>query len=106
MSSVVAHLDEALERVTRLRDELLADVDAPFRSDRLAAVFESEARAWSQLYELSTRRLVWMAALAAEARARLQQARQWRRRAVDEAASNGVVAGGPVQLAGAVLVGA
>jgi hypothetical protein len=103
MSSVVAHLDEALERVTRLRDELLADIDAPFRSDRLAAVFESEARAWSQLYELSTRRLVWRAALAAEARARLQ-ACQWRRRAVDEAASKGVVAAGPVQLAGAVLV--
>jgi len=35
------HLDEALERVVRLRERLLAEVDAPGRAERLALVFES-----------------------------------------------------------------
>ena len=42
-----------MERLAALRDELLADECAPDRAARLAAVFESEARAWSQVYELS-----------------------------------------------------
>ena len=50
------------------------------RAARLAAVFESEARAWSQVYELSSLRLVWRAALAAEAGARANAA-LWARRA-------------------------
>ncbi len=40
-------MDEAVERVVRLRVRLLADVNAPGRAERLALVFESEARVWS-----------------------------------------------------------
>jgi hypothetical protein len=70
MSNVYEHLDEAVERLAGLRNALLADEFAPDRAARLAAVFESEARAWSQVFELSSLRLVWRAALAAEAGAR------------------------------------
>ena len=83
MSGVFEHLDEAVERLSRVRDALLADVFAVNRAARLAAVFESEARAWSQLYELSSLRLVWRAALAAEAGARANAA-LWAARAVEE----------------------
>jgi hypothetical protein len=80
VSAVVEHLDEVLVRVTRVRDELLADPHAVDRAARLAVVFESEARVWSQLYELTSVRLVWRAALAAEAGARVNAA-SWARRA-------------------------
>jgi hypothetical protein len=86
MSSVFEHLDQAVERLATLRDELLADPYAVDRAARLAAVFESEARAWSQVYELSSLRLVWRAALAAEAGARVNAA-VWARRAVRERAA-------------------
>lgn len=79
------HLDEALERVLRLREQLLADPFAEARAERLALLFESEARAWSQLFELTRLRPVWRAALAAELVAR-QQATQWRERAAVERA--------------------
>jgi len=69
----------------RLRDELLADELAPDRAAHLAVVFESEARAWSQVFEMSRRRLVWRAALAAEAGARANAA-LWARRAAAERA--------------------
>ena len=49
MSSVFEHLDQAVDRLAALRDQLLADECAPDRAARLAAVFESEARAWSQV---------------------------------------------------------
>lgn len=79
------HLDEALERVIRLREQLLADPYAECRAERLALLFESEARAWSQLFELTRLRPGWRAALAAELVAR-QQATRWRERAVVERA--------------------
>ncbi|QJY44802.1 hypothetical protein [Pseudonocardia broussonetiae] len=85
MSSVLMHLDEALERVIRLRERLLADPFAEARAERLALLFESEARAWSQLFELTRLRPVWRAALAAELLAR-QQAARWRERAAVERA--------------------
>lgn len=85
MSSVIKQLDDVLEQQIRLREELLTDVNVALRAERLAALYESEARIWSQLFELSTHRLVWRAALAAEERARAH-ARAWWRRAVDEAA--------------------
>lgn len=78
-------IDEALERVQRLREQLLTDVEAPDRAGRLALVFEFEARLWSQLFDLSAQRLIWRAALAAEALAR-QHARIWRQCAVGEMA--------------------
>jgi hypothetical protein len=80
MSAVFEHLDEVLQRLTQLRDELLANPIAPNRPARLAAVFEFEAQLWSQFYELSSLRLVWRAALAAEAGARANAA-LWARRA-------------------------
>jgi hypothetical protein len=80
VSGVFEHLDEVLERVWWSRDELLSDPFVANRSERLAAVFESEARLWSQFYELSSLRLVWRAALAAEAGARVNAA-LWARRA-------------------------
>jgi hypothetical protein len=85
VSSVFKHLDQAVQRLALLRDELLADKSAPDRAARLAAVFESEACAWSQVYELAHLRLVWRAALAAEAGARAN-ATIWARRAVREQA--------------------
>ncbi len=88
MSNVFEHLDQVLARVTRLRDELLADPGAVNRAARLAAVFDSEAQTWSQLYELSSLRLVWRAALAAVAGARAN-AQMWAQRAAAEAAPLG-----------------
>lgn len=77
---VAAHLDEALERVLRLRDQLLTNPDAEDRSARLAVVFESEARAWSQIFEAARSRVVCRAALGAAEFARAN-ARAWARRA-------------------------
>jgi hypothetical protein len=91
MSSVFDHLDEAVDRLAVLRDELLADEFASDRAARLAAVFASEARAWSQLFELSSLRLVWRAALAAEAGARAN-AVLWAARAAEQQA-DGLPAG-------------
>jgi hypothetical protein len=89
MSAVFEHLDQVLVRLTRLRDELLADPYAVDRAARLAAVFESEARLWSQLYELISVRLLWRTALAAEAGARVNAAR-WARRPVAGAEVGGL----------------
>lgn len=75
MSDVFEHLDEVVDRLARQRDELLGDEFAPDRAAGLAVVFDAEARAWSQLFELSSLRLVWRAALAAEAGARANAAR-------------------------------
>jgi hypothetical protein len=85
MSSVFEHLDEVVQRLAMLRDGLLSDRCAPDRAGRLAVVFEAEARAWSQVYELSSLRLVWRAALAAEAGARANAA-LWAERAERERA--------------------
>ena len=92
MSSVFEHLDQAVDRLVSLRDDLLADESAPDRAARLAAVFESEARAWSQLFELSSLRLVWRAALAAEAGARANSA-LWAQRAAQEQQTGGALVG-------------
>ena len=67
------------------------------RAARLAEVFELEARAWSQLYELSTLRLVWRAALAAEAGARVERSAVGRARGAGEA-GRAPADGGPRRL--------
>lgn len=69
-SNVFDHLDGVVERLARERDGLLADRNTPNRAVRLAALFEAEARAWSQVFEMAHLRLIWRAALAAEAGAR------------------------------------
>ncbi len=89
MSDVFEHLDEVVSRLASIRDELLADEFAPDRAARLTAVFESEARAWSQLFELSSLRLVWRAALAAEAGAGANAAK-WAARAAQEERAGGM----------------
>jgi hypothetical protein len=90
VSRVFEHLDQVVGRLVVLRDELLADTTAPDRAARLAVVFACEAEAWSQVYEISHLRLVWRAALAAEAGARanaaLWAARTARERAARERA--------------------
>lgn len=90
MSSVFDHLDEVMDRLAASRDELLADEFAPDRSARLAAVFACEAEVWSQLFELAGLRLVWRAALAAEAGARANAGR-WTHRAVEEQARGALI---------------
>jgi hypothetical protein len=99
VSDVFEHLDEVVERLVGMRDELLADELPRDRAARLAEVFELEALAWSQLYELATLRLVWRAALAAEAGARANAAR-WVGNATREKPA------GPQQLRGHVACSA
>lgn len=94
----IDELDAAVEQVTRRRDELLRDVAAPGRAEDLARLFDAEARLWSQLYELTSLRVVWRAALAAEALAR-GNAAAWRRRAVQPPAI-------PIQLTPSTEAGA
>lgn len=77
---LIEQLDQAIERVAGLRDALLRDRYALRRADRLALLFESEARLWSQLHDETSLRLIWRAALAAEAGARARAA-MWRRQA-------------------------
>ena len=81
MSRSCECLDGSLEKLLRLRDHALADVAAPDRANRLATVFEAEARLWSRYYERTRSRPLWRAALAAEAWAR-HNAAVWRARAV------------------------
>ena len=85
MNRVSDHLDGVVQRLADLRDELLADELAPDRAARLAAVFAAEASAWSQVYELANLRLVWRAALAAEAGAGATAPRGAARAAREEA---------------------
>lgn len=73
-------IDEAIERVINRREELLRNTAAPDRAERLSLLFDHEARLWSQLYETTSLRLVWRAALAAELGAR-GMALAWRRQA-------------------------
>lgn len=94
MSDVILHLDEALERVTRRRERLLADPAVSTRAARIARLYEAEAQAWSQLYEVSSERIVWRAALVAELVAR-RHAAAWRRRASVDIEPELVVAGCP-----------
>ena len=102
MSAVFEHLDEVLQRLTQLRDELLARPAAPDREARLAAVFECEARLWSQFYELTSLRLVWRAALAAEAGARANAALWAQRASTTAVAASPPVMTGRSRIAGRV----
>lgn len=77
MSRSCEFLDESLDRLLRVRDRALADVEAPDRASRLVEAFEAEARLWSRYYERTRSRPLWRAALAAEAWAR-HNAAVWR----------------------------
>jgi hypothetical protein len=80
----VVYLDDVLEQLAKMRDQLLADPSVPRRAERLAELFVLEARAWSELFEIASTRVVWRAALAAEAGAR-GRAVLWQRRAAKSA---------------------
>ncbi|WP_181781045.1 hypothetical protein [Pseudonocardia pini] len=78
--SALDQIDAAVDRAGRLRDELLANPSAVNRAERLALLFASEARAWSQLFEVAETRPVWRAALVAEQQAR-RHAAWWSKQA-------------------------
>jgi hypothetical protein len=77
-------IEVELDRVSRERDALLRAVPSPARSQLLADLFDHEAWLWSTLFERTRSRLMWRAALAAEAHARLS-ARWWRRQSAEAA---------------------
>ena len=70
MSDVLEHIDAALDRILRKQEQLLADPTARNRAARLAELYDAEARAWAHLFELSTDRMIWRAALVAQLVAR------------------------------------
>lgn len=80
---LVSGLDAELDLVSRERERLLRVSPSPARSQLIADLFDHEAWLWSQLFERTGSRLLWRAALAAEAHARIS-ARSWRRRAALE----------------------
>lgn len=82
MSGTFQKIDDAVERSRRERERLLREPACPDRAIRIAELFAIEADAWSQLFELTTVRPVWRAALVAEVVAR-QQAYRWDARAAE-----------------------
>jgi hypothetical protein len=77
---LVSGVEVELDRVSRERERLLRVSPSPARSQLVADLFDHEAWLWSQLFERTGSRLLWRAALAAEAHAR-SSARSWRRKA-------------------------
>jgi hypothetical protein len=88
--SVTKQIDEALDQVQKDRERVLAADPGAERSNRMADLYEIEARCWSVLFEHSRIRLHWRAALSAHEHAR-QSARRWR---LDAAAQRSHDAGG------------
>lgn len=79
-STIEAELDE----LYRDRERLLRAPPSPTRSHLLADLFDHEAWLWSTLFETTRSRLMWRAALVAQAHARVS-ARSWRRHAAAQA---------------------
>jgi len=63
-------LDVALEQLLRGREHVASWPASGFRDGEVARSFELEAQLWSVLFETADDRLLWRAALAAEAHAR------------------------------------
>lgn len=76
MSGAFQGIDEAVGRSRRELERVLREPACAARALRIAELYATEADAWSQLFELTTVRPVWRAALVAEVVAR-QQARRW-----------------------------
>jgi hypothetical protein len=70
-------IDAELDGVLRRRETLLRAMPSPARAQLLADLFDHEAWLWSTLFSRTRSRLMWRAALAAEAHARAS-ARWWR----------------------------
>lgn len=79
-STIEAELDE----LYRDRERLLRTETSPARSHLLADQFDHEAWLWAALFETTRSRLMWRAALVAQAHARVS-ARSWRRHAAAQA---------------------
>lgn len=79
---ITSELDIALEQLLRGREHVASWLASDFRDAEVARSYELEARLWSVLFEQAEYRLIWRAALAAEAHARFW-AEYWRDRAAD-----------------------
>ena len=79
-----AQLNDTLDALTRGREGLLRQAPGVERAANMAELYRIEAALWASLHESATDRLLWRAALAAEAHAR-QCAATWWRRAIAEA---------------------
>lgn len=75
-----AAIEVELDRVYRQRESLFRAAPCATRAELIADQFDLEAWLWSLLFERTSSRLMWRAALAAEAHARMS-ARWWRSRA-------------------------
>lgn len=81
---ITAQLDIGLEQLLRTRERLVAGRAWVGRDAEVARAYELEAQLWSVLFERTQDRLIWRAALAAEAHARFWAA-YWHDRAADSA---------------------
>lgn len=70
VASTTGVLDLRLEQLRRRRERAMSGPPSAARSARIAEIYEREARVWSLLFERSSSRLRWRAALSAEAHAR------------------------------------
>jgi len=84
---ITTELDVALEQLLRGREYVVSWPASEYRDAEVARSYELEARLWSVLFERSENRLIWRAALAAEAHAR-SWAGYWRDRAADRSLVN------------------
>jgi hypothetical protein len=76
-------IEVELDKLYRDREQLLRAAPSPARSHLLADLFDHEAWLWSTLFETTRSRLMWRAALVAQAHARVS-ARSWRRHAATQ----------------------
>jgi hypothetical protein len=79
-------IEVELDQLYRDREQLLRATPSPARSHLLADLFDHEAWLWSTLFETTRSRLMWRAALVAQAHARVS-ARSWRRHAATQIAT-------------------
>jgi hypothetical protein len=76
-------IEAELDQLYRDREHLLRATPSPARSHLIADMFDQEAWLWSTLFETTRSRLMWRAALVAQAHARAS-ARSWRRHAATQ----------------------
>jgi hypothetical protein len=74
-----AQLNDTLDALTRRREAVLRQASGVERAANMADLYRIEAALWASVYESATDRLLWRAALAAEAHARHSAATWWRR---------------------------
>ncbi len=85
-SSHIEQIEAALDSIQRAREQVMAQPPSAEHSQQLAVLADAEASWWEVLSEHSRVRVHWRAALAARERAQ-HIARNWRRRAAWQRAS-------------------